>query len=334
MEIVNATTFAALAVDAMAADGAHNVHVTIVGAFTLGGACAGPATIVERDDHAGEPGASPLVAIGDLGWTKPGTDVLVYADALAPGGGARACEVSLSVGPVAKMVRVIGDREWKKRLFGVVASDPRPFTVMPLSWDRAFGGTVTTRSGALVTEERNPIGRGLTHPDCGCGIAGTPLPNLEDPRHPLISPGQRPSPAGFAPVSAHWQPRRGFAGTYDKRWKRTRAPLLPEDFDERFLHCAPTDQIVPGHLSGGEEVMLDHIAPLGSYRFALPGIVPVIAARTIDGVKTETVATLQTVALRPGKNRIDLTWRAKCGGELAAIERITIDIRTLSAVVI
>ena len=69
-------------------------------------------------------------------------------------------------------------------------------------------------------------------------MEGLPVPNLEDPAAPLEQIGQTPPPACLAPIAPSWLPRRLFAGTYDERWQRTRAPYLPDDFDPRFFASA------------------------------------------------------------------------------------------------
>ena len=48
-----------------------------------------------------------------------------------------------------------------------------------------------------------------------------------------------PAPGGFGPIGPDWEPRQRHAGTYDERWKRERAPVLPADFDPRHNCVAP-----------------------------------------------------------------------------------------------
>ncbi|MBA3709449.1 MAG: DUF2169 domain-containing protein [Planctomycetes bacterium] len=324
MEVINSTPFAAAVVHAQGADGDGRLQITIKATFSFAGMPAGKQeAIVDADAFTGEPGASSLAAVTDLGWGKPGTDILLFAEALAPRAETRQCEVALAVGPVRKSVRVIGDRRWRRRLFGVVASDPLPFTTMPLTWERAFGGSATTRDGTLLMDERNPVGTGFSHPDAQDDLAERRLPNLEDPGYPLATPKDHPDPVGVAPICPHWLPRRRHAGTYDERWSLQRAPAPPADFDPRFLQCAPADQVVPGHLKGDEEVVLEHIAPLGSYRFRLPG--GRLRVAVSDGATLHELATtLETVALHPGSDRMILTWRAEAAEAADAIARVTI----------
>jgi hypothetical protein len=99
----------------------------------------------------------------------------------------------------------------------------------------------------------------------------TPLPQLEHPDALIRAPDDRPPPVGFGPIGRHWQPRLGYAGSYDERWCKERAPLLPTDFDERFHQAAPPDQILAGYLQGGEAVEVVGCTAGGPLRFAMPG---------------------------------------------------------------
>jgi hypothetical protein len=252
------------------------------------------ADIISEDRTEDVDGQSVLAAPGDIGLPKPATDVLVSGCVHAPGGSARAVAAGFAVGPVRKRLLVTGDRRWRRRLFGWRPSDPEPFARMPLSWTRAAGG---------ATDERNPLGVGLD------ARAETPLPNLEFPDHALRSPDQRPPPAGVGPIAAHWQPRHGRAGTYDERWRKERAPYLPDDFDQRFLNCAPPDQIAAGHLTGDEEVELERLTPAGRERFPLGAARFAVEIR-IGRARHAAVPRLETVAIDAERREVGLLWRA------------------------
>jgi hypothetical protein len=45
----------------------------------------------------------------------------------------------------------------------------------------------------------NPLGKGTVPVRLASGDALAPLPNIEDPKHPIGSPRNRPAPAGFGP---------------------------------------------------------------------------------------------------------------------------------------
>ena len=60
------------------------------------------------------------------------------------------------------------------------------------------------------------------------------LPNIELPEKLVQSKGDRPPPAGTFAISPAWRARQKLAGTYDARWRKTRWPWFPEDFDPSF----------------------------------------------------------------------------------------------------
>ena len=109
------------------------------------------------------------------------------------------------------------------------------------------------------------------------------VPNVEDPNHLIGSWSDRPAPAGFGVIASHWQPRVGYAGTYDEHWMKTRQPLLAEDLDDRYFQCAPLDQQAPQWLRGGEAVVLLKLTPAGELRFTLPKVYLGFETRFYDG---------------------------------------------------
>ena len=56
-------------------------------------------------------------------------------------------------------------------------------------------------------------------------------------------------------------------------------PLLPEDFDERFLQCAPPALTAPGYLSGQETVTLLGMTEEGRLDFQLATQAPAVGVR-------------------------------------------------------
>jgi hypothetical protein len=105
-------------------------------------------------------------------------------------------DVSLQVGRVRRAVRVFGDRRWRREE-GWRASDPAPFTKMPLGFEHAFGGWDRRHADPArhAADLRNPLGRGfLVDPR---DAEGVPLPNLEDPDALIRSPSDAPAPAGL-----------------------------------------------------------------------------------------------------------------------------------------
>lgn len=262
------------------------------------------------EEYRGEPGKSSLRYDADLVLTKRATDVLLDGHAYAPNGKpTRHLTASLSVQRLKKQLLVTGDRIWEYGLVRTLApTAPEPFEKIPIIYERAFGGwdTKAPNPADHRLEPRNPVGMGFaTRSD---HLLGQPVPNIEDPAHPILSWKDRPRPMGFGPPCSYWTPRLGYAGTYDARWQKERYPLVPEDFDDRFYQAAPEDQQVEGFLKGGETVELQNLSPQGRLVFTLPKVYPVFTT-CFRKRQVEHRAKLYTVILEPDVPRVLMVWQ-------------------------
>ena len=278
----------------------------------------------------GEAGQSSLLYESDLVHTKSNTDVILQGHAYTPGGKpATQVDVTLKVAKISKTLRVIGDRVWKKSLLGMKLSKPQPFIKMPLTYERAFGGTdqMSENPKHHGWEPRNPVGSGFA--TRRVHLIGKPAPNVEGPKSLIRRWKDRPRPVGFGPIPGHWSPRVGFAGTYDEQWEKDRLPLLPEDFDERFYQCAPEDQQVPGFLKGGELVELYNLTPNGALRFRLPRVTLGFGTNFGGNDTQEHRAVLHTVILEPDVPRAIMVWHTNlpCHHKVQKLLNTTIDLK-------
>jgi hypothetical protein len=282
--------------------------------------------VLRVPEYNGEPGQSSLKYEADLVLTKTTTDIIVIGHAYPPGGrAATEVDTGFRVGPVQKVLRIFGDRTWSR--FGV--SEPQPFVKMPLLFERAFGG-VDRRSAYAERDwdPRNPVGTGFAV--ARDHITGVRLPNIEYPNEPVTAWRQRPRPAGVGVVGPHWQPRAGFAGTYDDKWLKERQPLLPDDFDERFFQCAPQDQQAPEFLRGGDPVIIRNMTPSGDLRFLLPRIFLGFDTRFYDGTRSiHRERRLHTVILEPDYPRVSLVWHSalSCHFKVQQLERTIVTLK-------
>jgi hypothetical protein len=312
LQLENRSPFPAALYTLTEPSGFDSVYTVIKGTFVLSKLPA-PADeqlpVVLIDEFHGDAGESSISVPSEISLDKPGTDVLLIGNAYAPRGRPTTqVDVTLAVGPVRKTVRVFGDREWQHAGVGYKPSAVAPFDSMPLTWERAYGGV--DRSGAeLRAESRNPVGAGFRASENGEQLESLRLPNLEDPGEPITSWKQRPSPACFAPVAPHWEPRRSYAGTYDETWQRNRAPFLPEDFDPRFFQLAPPGLVATPHLEGGESLEFGGAHPAGTLRSALPAARPAVTFQ-VDGQVQERPPRLDTVIIEPDADRLVMIWRS------------------------
>lgn len=237
------------------------------------------------DERAGE-----CLYASDFAAWKPRAEVLLTGLCYAPSGKPHVeCLARLAVGAWSKTLRVTGDRHWD----GQRISAPKGFTTMPLDYAHAFGGPGYAK---------NPVGKGFD---------GKELPNIEHQRGLVLSKGDRPDPAGFAPQSPNWPARAGKVGKkYDGDYRRTRAPYYAEDFDWAYFQAAPEDQWLEGYLRGDEEIALHNLhpeAPIVTTR--LPGIRARVLVRDTRGRSREVPLKLDTLLVDTEKLRVTLTWR-------------------------
>lgn len=283
--------------------------------------------VLRAPDYYGEPGKSSIKYESDLVLTKTTTDVIVLGHAYAPAGQAvTQMSVGFRVGSVQKVLQVFGDRTWST----MGPSEPRPFVKMPLVYERAYGG-VDRRSAHPERDWdwRNPVGVGFAV--SRENAEGLPVPNIEYPDECISSWGDRPRPAGFGPIGSHWQPRAGFAGTYDDKWMKERQPLYPVDFDTRFFQCLPADQQAPQFMQGGEPVLLRGLSPRGKVDFALPRVFPGFETRFSDGSRElHRDRTLHSIILEPDFPRVSLVWHSQlqCHSRVQKLLHTTITLKT------
>ena len=106
--------------------------------------------LVDADVFTGEPGLSAPLYESDYAPRKPRCDVLLNGSAYAPGGKPTdRVTVSLRVGSLHKSFDVVGNRFWKSGILLIGATAPEPFTVMPISYNNAFGGVDRSQEDPL-----------------------------------------------------------------------------------------------------------------------------------------------------------------------------------------
>ncbi|MGH1344668.1 MAG: DUF2169 family type VI secretion system accessory protein [Nannocystales bacterium] len=273
-------------------------------------------------EYRGEAGDSSIVYEADVVGPKPGTDVLIEGSAHAPSGKpAKEVAVLLRVATIDKLLRVHGERVFVDGGLGIAPSAAAAFTKMPLTYERTFGGADTSSSNPSKhrIDPNNPTGTGFFVDKRS--LLGKPAPNVE------YMNGDTGRAASFGPVASFWSPRLSHAGTYDAAWIEHRKPLLPADYDVRYLHCAPVDQQISPHLVGGETVQLGNLSPGGSMGFELPRVVP--RFRTYFGRRSVASPGRMTgVIIEPDAGQLSLVWNATVEvppGDIERLDKTVID---------
>lgn len=274
------------------------------------------------DEYYGEPGQSSIKSPAEHHTEKLATDILMYGLACSPKQvPVRQMDIGLEVGKIRKSIRVFGDRVWEN---GEI-SQANPFVNMPVVYERSFGGEDFCQGKLRASEVRNPVGKGYIGHKSASDVEGIALPNLESPTNLIRHWQDTPTPVGFGPIAPNWAPRASLGGTYDQRWQEQRAPYLPEDFDPKFLNTAPSDQIYPGFLRGGEPVRIVGMHPEQDFEFNLPHV-NLSNKVSIKGELKSSAFNMETLALYPNQKQIAMTWRAAilCDKRTLNIEHITV----------
>jgi hypothetical protein len=297
-------------------------------------------SLVPGDRHFGDPMNTTVAHESDHVPFKPATDVVLHASAHAPRGMPVAeVLVSVVVGSAHKDLAVIGDRVVHHRAQGMpLFSEPVAFAVMPLRYERAYGGVdVRTDPTLAFPYARNHLGRGFTVGDTAEAVDGLLLPNIEAPNDRLTPERlccghvmhweRQPVSDGLGWYSKYWQPRAGLAGVMpgdralEAQLRAAYAPAVPphqradygktglRTMDFRFFNGASPGLARP-YLDPGARIAFHNLHPSGDVIGALPTSWPVLSLDIGHGAVEPQRGVLQTVLIRLDQLELDLVWRA------------------------
>jgi hypothetical protein len=257
------------------------------------------------DEYRGDPRISSLRKEHDRVPAKPRGEV-VFVDPVARPISCRPethWTVTIQVGSIASEFEVSGPRSYQRGLFRRwVLSEPTSTDEVPICYELTFGGS--DPNDPTNCWEANPCGRGFPLNQLNEGVSGPQI-------FALGAVGQQ-VPFGITPVHRGWSPRRTLAGTIDERWKTTKWPLYPDDFDARFFLQSPEHlQLQYGFFQGGEEVFIRGLGQHREYRFEVPKFAPYILLFT-NGQKEDEVIELDldTLVFNLEQDELSLVWRA------------------------
>ncbi|MBV5273228.1 MAG: DUF2169 domain-containing protein [Lamprocystis purpurea] len=318
MELINATRMVVGYTMGMEPSGRELLVVVIKGTFALPRTSGESLSLAEAqlplvmaDTFTGAPGCSAPVYEVDFAPRKQRMDILLLGSAYAPGERPAArVPVSLRVNGITKSFAAVGIRLWQVASTGVSVSATHPFTVMPISYDRAFGGVDNRHQDPAkhAAFMRNPVGKGFHRHLKPEWVDGAPLPNTEELNRPITRPDGDYLPMAFGPIGRGWEPRLRYAGTYDQRWLDEDFPFLPPDFDDQYYQAAPLDQQIACP-TGPLEIGLLNLTPDGRRGFSLPHFDAPVHIFPKRGDREDLKATLDTLVLEPDLERFTLTWR-------------------------
>jgi len=254
----------------------------------------------------------------DLPRADSAFEVVLLGQARAPGGvPCRRMSVSMAVGSTRRDLVVTGDRRWETTQAGPRPSDLEPFSSMPLTWARAFGGTcaveIDHESFVDLCDVRNAAGRGWNPAIAADSLrerlkppAGFPrfdptrlLPNVERPESLVTAWEDSPEPACWAPVptASALHAQRMIQDGPD-------GPLVGPG----VFHRAHPDWVLPRAPEADALVEVRGVTEDGSWAFSLPRLGVQIDLRTGSLTRTMVLAP-QILVLLPEESRCHLVYR-------------------------
>lgn len=274
-----------------------------------------------------------LAADTDIVPFIPGTDIILRGTVRAPEAPRMSVPLLVQIGQIERRAVVFGRRIAERRWWRWAMASSEPVADTGLSWANAWGGASADQPGLVVAG--NPVGTGLALSKRAPTVRGqqAELPRICSPEDDFLARADAARPVGFGPVGRSWEPRLGYAGTYDERWEAQRAPLLPEDFDPRFYHCAPPDLCSSVPMVGGEPVCLTGFRPEGPLQFNLPRIL--LSARTrLGGRFVESAFRIARVDIDIDLPSLSLLWvgAVPCNGREATLESSCVALREMHGV--
>lgn len=271
--------------------------------------------LVREPAFKGAVNASELLQDIDITPRKSRADIVISANGHAPRGQRfdQPFTVKAEVGDWRKSLTVHPAYRWDQDLRPRLAGEN--WSPVPLGYESAYGGVDgTMASGAPAVFESNPIGVGFYR-------------SKEAARNGLLP---RVMPVGatyrdwnsalpfdaFAAISRSWPQRSALVGTFDRQWKRTKAPFLPDDFQEAYWQCAPESQRAEAAAIEGSEVRLTNMMPVETefegeaFSARLPRLQFECFTR-FKGQWVEAEMQLQTLHIDAESQRASMTWCAE-----------------------
>lgn len=310
MQIINRTPYEMERVVIFDRQGRETLLVIVKGTFDFSNGATRVSDeqkpVVVADEYYGDPVETSIRVTSDFLPVRTCTGITLSGHAVVRGGKTRQMDIGIRVGPLMQKAVVFGDRIGYKAI-----TSPALFERMPLTWENAYGGFDTSHADSKHHDAHaaNPVGKGFIARKSKLDQDMVALPNIEDPRNLIRGPFDKPAPVGLGPVPPFWEARRKYAGTYDEAWQKERAPLLPDDFDERFLQSAPASLTADGYLRGDEHCDLVGMTEDGHVQFDLNASAPTIGARFArKGMRSKPV--LESLHFDTDAQQFFITWKS------------------------
>lgn len=230
---------------------------------------------------------------------RGGVDLFVFGRVWAgEGETVRSMPVRLKAGSFQREAVAFGRRTWVRNLLGEpVASEPEPFSSLPLTMADAYGG-VSETDGLSMPYPDNAEGKGFYLSKDQA--LGQELPNLEEPDHRIQQWNDKPPVCGFG-----FCPRANSARMRNGTILDEKNNLV--DFRPQIFNHAFVPMIAPA-LIPGDPIALFGFSPFGPVRFVVPSP-PVNIQLGFGDRVVERQPNVDQVGIEVEEARVFITWR-------------------------
>ncbi|MGD8319563.1 MAG: DUF2169 domain-containing protein [Gemmatimonadota bacterium] len=216
---------------------------------------------------------------------KSGVDLLVFGRAHAPRGQSVTwTRVVVRCGSVKHEAVVFGERVWVREGSRFVPSAPAPFTEMPITNDRAYGGEARLQGSSVVQHAVNPDGRGLVYLEED--VEGTPLPNLEHPDRLIGRWQDQPRPLCFFKPKGLLLPE----GSPTEPAEAVALAVMETSFNQTV-----PELVAPDEDALGDTLELSGLSPDGDVVFPMPPLRGPVAHVRVGDLRSRFPSRLTTV---------------------------------------
>jgi hypothetical protein len=229
---------------------------------------------------------------------RGGVDLFLFGSARAPRKRpVTQMNVTMSVGAWSRTIQVTGERAWVRGMRQLKPTAPVPFMAIPLTLGNAFGGR-DEWDGLSVPFPENEHGKGFFMEE-ETAVGGR-LPNIEDPRSPIVAWTDRPAPVGvgFCPIVSGQRLRNGLGLDAEGRL----VELRPQFFNAAFPAMILQD------VKPGTEVQVDGVWHDGPLAFAIPDAAPRVILTFGDKIIERDLVADQ-VGIEADQSRVFITYR-------------------------
>ncbi len=268
--------------------------------------------IAAADQYHGDPITSSLVLASETVPFKKGAEILLTGSAQPAQAGKATLQVRIGLRQGdknywCKELRVFGRRTWQRKFMAALPGKPETINQpVPLIYENAYGGS--DPANAEQRSHDNPAGVGYSLR--GLRTKELSIPQIEIGPDFISNPASRVQPAGFAPLSPHWNPRSKETVQIDSEAIAYGGCPWSEPPSESLYNCAPLDQRFEQPFAGELALSLKGLVAeaTSDVLIKLPAVRPQILLETVDET-TELQAQCDTLIINADEQQIHLLFR-------------------------